>query len=246
IGRFFVIHDAQATRDSTRLKTYEFLHATFGEYLIARLVTRELADLVDTATRSATRSRPAPPDDAFLHALLSFAPLTLRGTVVSFLSDRLRMLASAERNVLCGVLLDLFHHSLMPRHETSYENYQPYQISLPSRPAHYSANLVLLAVLAAGEVTGKQLFPQSIQPVQDWRRLASLWRSQLPENGWDNFVETFELHRGWDDDHRLPADWLSNVIRRIKDVGGRADIEGPELVRIARENLPELMFADPW
>jgi len=49
IGRFFFVHEAQAIRDSTRLKTYEFLHTTFAEYLIGRLVTRELDDLVETA-----------------------------------------------------------------------------------------------------------------------------------------------------------------------------------------------------
>ncbi|MGH3760180.1 hypothetical protein [Actinophytocola sp.] len=34
IGRFFLVHEAQASRDNARLKTYEFLHATFSEYLL--------------------------------------------------------------------------------------------------------------------------------------------------------------------------------------------------------------------
>jgi hypothetical protein len=70
VGRFFFIYQAQAIRDDTHLKTYEFLPATFGEYLIARLVTREVADLATDAQTAASRSRPAVTGDAFLHALL--------------------------------------------------------------------------------------------------------------------------------------------------------------------------------
>ena len=88
LGRFFFVHQAQATRDNTRLRTYEFMHATFSEYLIARLVTRELGDLADAAQFAASRSRAIPPDDAFLYALLSFSPLTTRGTIVSFVAER--------------------------------------------------------------------------------------------------------------------------------------------------------------
>ncbi|MGB6163502.1 MAG: hypothetical protein WBF75_13220 [Pseudonocardiaceae bacterium] len=199
IGRFFFIHEAQATRDTTRLKTYEFLHATFGEYLIARLVTRELNDLADTAARSTTRSRPAPPDDAFLHALLSFAPLTMRSTIVNFLTEQLPTLPQTGRDLL----LTLFHHSLLPRHDTSYDSYEPDRISVPARHAAYSANLVLLAVLTAGEITEQQLFPGRTDPVEDWRRTTLLWRSQFPEEGWRGLLRTLELHRGWDGDRRI-------------------------------------------
>ncbi len=203
IGRFFFIHEAQATRDSTRLKTYEFLHTTFGEYLIARLVTRELNDLADTAAHSATRSRPAPHDDAFLHALLSFAPLTIRGTIVSFLAERLQMLPETARDLLRDLLLTLFHRSLLPRHDTSYDSYEPDRISVPARHATYSANLALLAVLVAGEITEQQLFPGRTDPVHDWRGITLLWRSQLPEEGWKGLIHALELRRGWDGDRRV-------------------------------------------
>ncbi len=199
IGRFFFIHEAQATRDTTRLKTYEFLHTTFGEYLIGRLVTRELNDLAETASRSATRSRPAPLDDTFLHALLSFAPLTTRGTIVTFLAERLQIVREAGRDLL----LTLFHRSLLPRHDTCYDSYEPDRISVPARHASYSANLALLAVLVAGEITEEQLFPGRAEPVDDWRRTTLLWRSQLPEEGWKGLIRTLELDRRWDGDRRI-------------------------------------------
>jgi hypothetical protein len=39
LGRFFFIHEARARRDGQALQTYEFLHATFGEYLGARALS---------------------------------------------------------------------------------------------------------------------------------------------------------------------------------------------------------------
>ena len=179
-GRFFFVHEAQATRDNTQLRTYEFLHATFGEYLIARLVTRELSDLTDAARLSAGRARPVPADDTFLYDLLSFMPMTMRATIVSFLNEQLRALPEPRRQKLCTVLLGLFRDSLGPRRDTPFGKYTPLQLPVPARHAAYSANLAVLAVLSAGEVTARQLFPAARDPVEDWRNIALLWRSQLP------------------------------------------------------------------
>jgi NACHT N-terminal Helical domain 7 len=214
IGRFFFVHEAQATRDNTPLKTYEFLHTTFGEYLIARLITLELDDLAETAERGTTRSRSAPLNDAFVHALLSFAPLTMRATIVSFIIERLQMLPRTRRELLCEVLLILFHRSLLPRHDTSYESYEPDRIFVPARHAAYSANLVLLTVLVTGEITAQRLFPDSVDLVYDWRRIALLWASQLPKEGWNNLIDTVRLDRKWDNGRRTFFLQMRNEIDR--------------------------------
>ena len=169
VGRFFFVHQAQATRDNTRLRTYEFMHATFGEYLITRLVTRELADLAEAARFAASRSRSVPTDDAFLYALLSFTPLTTRGTVVSFLAERLQSLEETQRHWVCTVVLELFREALGPRHDTRYGDYAPLTLLVPARCAAYSVNLIVIAVFAGQEVTGRDLFPAARDPVADWR-----------------------------------------------------------------------------
>jgi hypothetical protein len=49
IGRFFFVHEARTIRDNQRLRTYEFLHATFAEYLIGRQLrspTRQIRHLL--------------------------------------------------------------------------------------------------------------------------------------------------------------------------------------------------------
>jgi hypothetical protein len=203
IGRFFFIHEAQATRDEVRLRTCEFLHATFGEYLIARLVARELDELAEVAELNATRSRPAPADDAFLHALLSFSPLTTRGSAVSFLAELLRALPAPRRTLLRHLLLGLFHTALSARPDASYADYEPVQLPVPARHATYAANLVLLAVLTAGEISTDELFPdERTDPVWPWRAIAQLWRSQLTSDGWTGLTETLAIDRGWEGSRR--------------------------------------------
>lgn len=229
IGRFFFVHEAQATRDGNHLKTYEFLHATFGEYLAGRLIVRELSELAETVELHSTRSRLTRTDDAFLHALLSFSALTTRSTVVSFITERLATLSSARRKLLKDLLLGLFHEALGPRHSHAYDAYQPRQAGIPERHAAYSANLTLLAVLVGGEVTSQDLFPDSDHGVEPWRRMTLLWRSQLhPTEGWNGLVHMIALSREWvggrrvirlsranDDDPTPPVDlyWTYGVAR---------------------------------
>jgi hypothetical protein len=203
IGRFFFVHEARATRDENRLKTYEFLHATFGEYLVGRLVARELADLADTVVLTATRTRRAAIDDAFLHALLSFMPLTTRASAVEFLKERLAALPETRRGRLRDILLTLFHRSLHPRHTRAYDDYEPTRVAVPARHAAYSANLALLAILAGRQVADTDLFPGQEDPIREWRRITYLWRSQLPTEGWNSLVHTLAVHRGWEGDRRV-------------------------------------------
>lgn len=201
-GRFFFVHETQAIQHDNRLRTYEFLHPTFGEYLVGRLVTEELQDLVSTAEVTTARSRPSATDDSFLYALLSFAPLTMRGTTVSFIADRLHTLSDAHQWLLRELLLSLLHHALLPRHTSIYGDYRPREVAVPARHATYSANLVVLVVLVTGEVGADDFFPASTDPIDDWRRLTLLWRSQLPDEGWKELIRTLTVHREWNGDQR--------------------------------------------
>jgi hypothetical protein len=114
IGRFFFVHQAQAIQDNAELRTFEFLHSTFGEYLIARLVAQELRHLAHGAELDLARTRHSPIDDAFLHALLSYAPLTIRDTAVAFLRQLLETeISQHDRLLLRDVLLVLFRDALL-------------------------------------------------------------------------------------------------------------------------------------
>jgi hypothetical protein len=129
-------------------------------------------------------------------------PLTMRGTIMSFLAERLRALPEPRREQLGTMLLGLFRDSLGPRHDTRYGDYTPLPLPVPARHAAYSASLTVLTVLSAGEVTGRQLFPAARDPVEDWRKLALLWRSQLPLEGWAGLIGAIVPDRIWDNDQR--------------------------------------------
>lgn len=194
ISRFFFIHQAQAVRDDARLTTSEFLHATFGEFLVARLIVRELAELGAVAR---TRSRRVA-DIAFLHALLSFAPLTTRGTVVQFTETLAKQVPEDHRTFLRIILLTAFQASLEQQKDSTYDHYGPAGITMPIRYAAYSANLLLLTVIIDGPVTGRSLFPHADFPAEQWRRHAMLWRSQFTTDAWQTLVASLSFDRTWE------------------------------------------------
>ena len=201
VGRFFFVHESRATQDETRVQAYEFLHATFGEFLVARLVTRILAGIV-AREEAAAGSPLGGTDDGLLHALLSFAVLTARAPVVAFLGDLLGQLGAEQRKVLTSVLLRLHSRALYQRTESAYNSYEPLALTVTARHAAWSANLVILAVLTTGEISGSQLFPQENDPVGPWRNQSMMWRSQLTSDEWFGLFEAVTLERTWDGNHR--------------------------------------------
>lgn len=201
VGRFFFVHESQATRDDTRLQTYEFLHATFGEFLVARLVIQVLTDML--AREAAGGRLPlGGTDDGLLHALLSFAALTARGPIVAFLGDLLDRLDVQQRAELPGLLLRLHARALHARTESSYGAYEPLPLTVTARHGAWSTNLVVLAVLVAGEISGTQLFPQEPDTAAAWRNQAMMWRSQLSNDEWLGLHEAIALNRVWNGQHR--------------------------------------------
>jgi hypothetical protein len=206
VGRFFFVHESHATQGERRIQTYEFLHATFGEFLVARLVTQILSGMLARETAAAS-SPLGGVDDGLLHALLSFATLTARAPIVVFLGDLLGRLDVPQRQVLTRLLLRLHSQALYQRTESAYNAYEPLALTVPARHAAWSANLVVLAVLNAGKITGTQLFPREPDPAVPWRDQAMMWRSQLTSEEWFGLHEMIALERLWDGNRREIRLW---------------------------------------
>jgi hypothetical protein len=248
IGHFYFVHRSQATRDGAAMGTYEFLHATFGEYLIARLVVRELGSLARAARMDTGRGRLTPVDDDFLYALLSFSALTSRGTVVTFLRDALARLAPDDSRVLADSLLLMFHQSLFGRRSHRYADYQPQARTITGRHAAWSANVTLLLLAVAGPVSGQQLFPEAQDGVNWWRQTALLWRGQLSGEGWNGLVHTLEVCREWDGTRRVLRIRLSDTDLPLPDLdlrwtyaGARGTAaKGGEVARWRHYNFEDL------
>ncbi|MEH1011671.1 hypothetical protein V6U90_00865 [Micromonospora sp. CPCC 206060] len=195
LGRFFFIHRSRATLDDTRRETYEFLHATFGEYLVARFTAQVVADLVARDAASSLSLGGEPVDDDLLHALLSYAVLTSRAPVVAFLAEHTATLNDQRRADWADLLLRLFRSAPYATGGRRFDGYRPMVLPVPARHAAYTANLLLLAVCAAGEVTAGQLFPGVTDVVGRWRGQALLWRSQLDDEEWAALVNALALDR---------------------------------------------------
>lgn len=209
ISRFFFIYTSQAIRGNRKLHTYEFLHATFGEFLVARLVSRVLNDMLTQQTPTANFS-PDGSGEEKLFALLSYASLTASSPAVAFLDDLIGDLDAEQRAALTDLLLRLHSRSLYSRPASTYSGYEPLPLTITTRYAAWSANLVLLAVLAGGEITSSQLFPQEHDLGLAWRNRALIWRSQLGGRGWEGLHETIALKRIWDGQRRGILLWRND------------------------------------
>ncbi|WP_203791298.1 NACHT domain-containing protein [Paractinoplanes rishiriensis] len=198
VGRFFFMQRGQATRGGARLHTYEFLHATFGEYLIARLVMRLLTELAEEEA-AASVFGPARCRDGRLHALLSFAPMTNREPILEFLTELAGRGSSDDVRQLPITL----HQRLDDRStDGDVSGYRPTEAPAPDRYAAYSLNLLLLAVALKGEVRASELFPDSPDLAVLWRRHALLWQATLPTASWWAVVFTLQTRVAWHDERR--------------------------------------------
>lgn len=194
LGEFFFVQESQATRGDRRLHTYEFLHATFGEFLVARLISQVLAAMVIQDTRALSPLGPHQQDDGQLFALLSFAPLSSRPSVIGFLTELTAGMTEPERGSLADLLIKLCTRAQERRDDRSHAGYEPRRLPVVTRHALYRANLVILVVIAKREVRLVELFGDE-RPGTTWLQHAQLWRSQMRGSEYEGLVNTLAVRR---------------------------------------------------
>jgi len=195
VGRFFFVYEARATQDGNTIQTYEFLHATFAEFLVARLVKQLLLEMAKHELDAESSFAP-PLDDGRVHALLSFAPLTTRAAVVGFLAELFDQVSPAKKKILTTYLKRLLVTAQYPRTDSSYADYRPRLMSISGRIAAYTANLVALLTVISGEFNIVDFWNSGESTREVWQRLATLWRAELREDEWINLVKAVTVTRG--------------------------------------------------
>jgi hypothetical protein len=196
VGRFFFVHKSEARPHDERARSYEFLHATFGEFLVARLARSALRDLA--ARREVMRhgmTAMGRLDDGFLYAVLSFACLAARAPIVGFLKEMLNGLPGDERAQWMEMLPELIAGSLAAHPSRSFQEYEPARHTIPRRLACYSANLVITFVLVAGEVSVTD-FSGGTSAGEIWPQYGYLWRSALASDEWRGLTTTIRPQVG--------------------------------------------------
>jgi hypothetical protein len=179
-GRFFFVHIAQMSSGvDGRQRSYEFLHATFGEYLVAREIVDVLLDVVD---RSTSRRGNSVPDDSLLHTLMSHECLAVRRSIVDFLGQLVRDLPAADLDAVLRLAKTLFASSHHRRGTDRYPGYKPSDVDVVRAVAVYSANLVLVR-LAPGQV---------ITVPDRWVAAVTVWRAGLDPGGWQALLSMLD------------------------------------------------------
>jgi hypothetical protein len=206
LGRFFFVHESRAQAADGPASVFEFLHATFGEYLVARAVVTALDVVEESRPRpSRRRGRNTRTDDGELYALSSFACYAGRDRVVVFLDELLqRRLAEAPglREDYAALLVDLFREAPFPTPNRSLTDHEPARLPQTTREAYYTANLMILLCLVREEaVDARELFPDAPEPDQALQHVTSLWRT-LPGSEWFSIVSTLRARHldGWNED----------------------------------------------
>jgi hypothetical protein len=204
LGRFFFVQRAQSVRDGRVLATYEFLHATFGEYLIMRLALHLLTDLL--THRPALSAAESKVDDDLAYTLLSYAPLSSR-QMLRFAGSMVRRIPAPERNRLANLLIGVLEQHGTRTHEP-HRAYQPtrfpasQRLRTSARHGIYGANLVLVILLLKGRVRTRELFPLWNDHATAWHRHVLLWRSSFDEEQWTDFALSLSVRRTWSEDGR--------------------------------------------
>ncbi|GFJ84081.1 NACHT domain-containing protein [Phytohabitans houttuyneae] len=183
VGRFFFVHTAEAEAGAGG-RSYEFLHATFGDYLIAHH-TVEL--LRDAAAVRRLRTTSQQWDDDLLFALLSHALLVAFGSrAIQFFGE----LVGNDEEVAA-----VLEHITVLAHERWGKGrcaaYDPSALSAASRLAAYTANAVSLRLsMATIPVPLHRLCPKGANLHEWWPRQVRLWTAVLPMAQWGPLVSS--------------------------------------------------------
>jgi hypothetical protein len=198
VGRFFFIQRAQALRDDKTLQTYEFLHATFGEYLVARLTVQALRDAVARDAAGTLALQPNRGDSDLLQELLGYTALTSRTTVLPFVTA---LLGATDRAPLRAWLIERLRAAVL-RPQWTPRAYQPVERRIDFWMATYSFNLALL-VLACGEpLRASELWQYAADPAYWMRVTARQWTAAIPTSIWLDSLGSIGIDRAWTGDRR--------------------------------------------
>lgn len=192
VGRFFFVHESQGSRETGIVeRSFEFLHATFGEFLAARLIVGALVELAEERAETLGRRR-AVLDPGYLHAVTSFTTVTRRAPVRDFCRGLIERLPPQQRARCRSLVLDLLPEAGFTHPRWSHQEYEPHSRPVAARHATFAANLVWFAVAVSdGPVPVSELVGEPL--VTNWRRLATLFYSQLEHEDRQNVWQSLRV-----------------------------------------------------
>ncbi|MEU4692632.1 hypothetical protein [Actinoplanes sp. NPDC023714] len=179
IGQFFFMHAAESDADDQRRAqaSYEFLHATFGEFFVADHLVGELGRLAGPELH---------PDvnDDLLHALISQQILAKRPSVPAFVTELAAHLPEDRRERIVALIDQLVAGARQRPPSVRFTDYTPMGVDRLREMAVYTANLVLLRAAIDS--------PFPVPGWEQWDSLVHLWRAGLDNESWIAVLRTVE------------------------------------------------------
>lgn len=240
LGGFFFVHQSKTTAvDDTRAvrdygSAFEFLHNTFGEFLMADFALRQIltqTKLIEESRKSETfsamldqqlaQANAFPPE---WYACLIYTPLHSRPVILEMMRDwanhRLKTLDRSPEgllnsldviveNQLSRVLTNVNPPQMLPPEKNS-----PFPtLPLQGHLAIYGLNLILLrTVLSDGEyVFNENRFPPHEDGTRPWDQLTYFWRSWFSLENLSRLTAIFDAQRYEDRIHIKPRTSFSTV-----------------------------------
>ncbi|MCX5065065.1 hypothetical protein OOJ91_04135 [Micromonospora lupini] len=191
IARFFFIHAAQVNSSLVTGSSYEFLHATFGEYLIAYHALHQLDGLA-RARRDLAFGQELTDDQFF--ALLSHQQLSVGGAIMPFVRELFETRSSGQRAVIVAELKTLIRSSQERETFGRFRAYNPSGRNLLGRVAAYLGNLLTLLVeLTDTPVALSDLVPDDREPLPWWQSTIRFLHAGLDDNGWAMLLSAIDF-----------------------------------------------------
>ncbi|GAA2963599.1 NACHT domain-containing protein [Actinokineospora diospyrosa] len=188
LSKFFFIHAPEAKTGAGFVRGYEFLHATFGEYLVAHRVVEILRDVADS---SDGRRAIHEPDDELLFALLSHQPLAIQRPAIDFIAELLGRVEQAERERVVRVVDHLLRDYRHRRQPSRFLTYLPEATDQVRKLAAYSANLVLIRAYMTTGFTTAELAVDG-----GWSNTVRLWEAGFDGQGISAMVHSVQYRDG--------------------------------------------------
>ncbi|MGX4653594.1 NACHT domain-containing protein [Micromonospora sp. SCSIO 07396] len=174
---FFVVYGPDDLQGEDTRRTYEFLHATIGDFLIAEYVVGSLRELADLHRRTRTpTSFGHQLDTGQFRALLSHQPLVKREAVVAFVEE-LSSRHPEERSGMTAAIVGLLAGARQRGNLAGVDGYRPAPFDPVRLLAAYTANLVTLAVLVSADGVPYT----DLMDDDTWVSTVRLWRAGLAE-----------------------------------------------------------------
>ncbi|MEO3748188.1 hypothetical protein [Plantactinospora sp. B5E13] len=197
IGQFFFV---QTSEINTRVglkpdRCYEFLHATFEEFLIALHVV-ELLDVLTETWRMSQRAG-MELDIGMLRALLSHRCLALRMPILNYARALFAALPGEQQGRCRELLRYLCGHARRWETRGRAVPYRPQADDVVRAAAAYTANLFLLAVyLAPRPLPLADVCTPQADPTDWMRSTVRLWRAGLNAQEWEAVADILAVVGG--------------------------------------------------